>query len=203
MNTKATKSALILMLVLSMIACQKNDDNPATDPGFDIKAHNDSLRQKLDSITISLRNDIIDNLNGKWVIDSMEIEFRNTHANSEAGINSDTIFTDFGEIDFGDWTLLLTSGDSTSFENKASLIFEGHEYPLSFDYLIYLPGEPGAVYSFLTENAEGLDEWTTDDGWFIRHVGLLDNVQLQKINNDEFYLIGLNKGMKKMKITRE
>ena len=49
---------------------------------------------------------------------------------------------------------------------------------------------------------QGNNNWDTTDGWFIKNVGVLDNIEIIKLNHDEYYFLGINSGIKKMKLRR-
>jgi hypothetical protein len=167
-----------------------------------IPVSHDSINRLNDSLRIVLRNDVIENLKGDWVIDSLEIQFQNSYNQKQAGISSDTTFLNFGEITFGSWTLTQTDSDSTNFMNECKLLFNNKEYPISFDYLLYIPINY-FIYSYTRDRYENADDWNSSDTWFLKNVGILDNMQIQKINEDEFRLIGINRGVKNMKLRRK
>ena len=202
-NALSTILSFILFISIITISCQQENSVVPNNPSFDIQRHNDSLYQAWDSIRHVLRDDIINDLHGKWTIDSLEIKFENSYANEQTGIQSDTTFIGFGEIEFGTWeSVHISDRDDTNFKNKATLHFKGQAYTITFDYLLYNTDKK-VVFSFISNFFETGDNWGNSDGWFLRNIGILDNVEIKKINNDEYNFTGLDSGLKKMKMSRK
>lgn len=195
------KLILLIFIVTSLVNCQKEDE-AMPDQTFDFEAYQDSLLNAWDAIMIASANDIISNLNGQWAIDSVEIIFQDNYEHAQAGIQSDTVLTNLGQINFGTWGLLSAgSPDNTNYNNEAELIYESQTLPIRFSYLIHSPGE-SKVFSFIERVLEGNNGWNTTEGLFIQNVGIPDNIEIIKLNQNEYYFKGLNQGVKQMKLRR-
>lgn len=193
----------VLLIGISLVTCQKENVDLPPNPEDDYQSQKDSVRNAWDSTTVVLRDDVIQNLKGKWAIESVDIEFQGTYANAQVGIEADTAIPDFGKITFGDWDLLTASSypESTSYNNKAVLTYQNQEYSIEFDYLLYNAVEY-QVFSFLDIIVDKNHKWDTTEGRFLSYLGIFDNIEIVKINQNEFHLIGLSHGVKKMKLIR-
>ncbi len=190
---------ILLLLGISLISCKKETPYITSIPERNHRTLKDSIHNSWDSIIIAVAKDITHNLNGQWTIDSIEIEFQDSYGNSQAGIHSDTTIVNFGLINFGKWKLLSAGyPDSSSYENEAELIYHNKIFPIRFTYLIHVPGE-SEVFSYIgIALFQGNNNWDTADGWFVSNLGILDNIQIVKVNQHEYYFKGLNRGIKRM-----
>lgn len=190
-----------IVLILSS-SCQKQAMDMELDDRTKYEIYRDSILQSWDSITVQLRDEIINNLTGKWAIDTLAIEYQNTYSHRQLGIQFDTLLTDFGTLDFGLW-MFQDNGfpDSSSFENMAELIYKDTLFTIKFEYLLYVPGQ-SEVFSFLEWVAEEGHHWDTTTGRRLDYLGLFDNVQIVYVSPTEFYLRGLNRGIRKLKLRK-
>ena len=62
--------------------------------------------------------------------------------------------------------------------------------------------EKSKLYSFIYAGAmpDGVEKQSNP--WDLANYSVLDNVEIVKINDNEYYLRGLNRGMEKMKLRR-
>ncbi len=186
-------------LLATLTGCKQDALSPQN---LDVISYQDSVRQLHDSLKFVLRNEIIENLKGEWIVDTLEIDFNNSYYQRQAGISADTTFLNFGEIVFTDWIINQTDNDSTDFKNQCTLAFKGQDFPMSFDYLFYIPLDY-KVFSYTREQIETPQDWLGSNADFLKNIGILDNFQVQRISDDEFKLTGLNKGIKNLKLKRK
>ena len=191
----------VIVLTLAS-SCQKQAMDIELDDRTKYEIYRDSILQSWDSITVQLRDEIINNLTGKWAIDTLAIEYQNTYSHRQLGIQFDTLLTDFGTLDFGLW-MFQDNGfsDSSSFENMAELIYNDTLFTIKFDYLLYVPGQ-AEVFSFLDKEVKAGHHWDTTTGRRLDYLGLFDNVQIVYVSPTEFYLRGLNRGIRKLKLRK-
>lgn len=196
---KVTSLAIVIILASN---CQKEAVDVELDDRSKYELYRDSILQAWDSITVKLRDEIVHNLTGEWAIDTLVIEYQNTYSHAQLGIRFDTILTDFGTLEFGQWTLQDNGfSDSSSFENVAELIYNDIPFTIQFDYLLYVPGE-SEVFSFVDREIKAGHNWDTTEGRRLDYLGMFDNVEIVHINPTEFYLRGLNRGIRKLKLRK-
>jgi len=201
MKSKYCQFIILFLTIMFFESCQKNLDLNKGKTDIEIR---DSLLNAWDSMMIAHANDLVHTLVGHWSIDTVEIQYKNSYGNKQAGIYSDTVIVNFGQINFGKWELLTGSyEDSTSYKNSAELIYNNKIFPVRFNYLLHNPGTD-EIYSFLDiKNLQEDDCWDTKDGLFLYYSGLFDNIQIVKINQKEYYFKGINHGVKKVKLSKK
>ncbi len=168
----------------------------------------DSIRTELKRKYKLNTQKLIYDLKGKWNIDSITIDFEDSSYQKEAGINKDTVIYDFGEFTFVNWELELLHKDSTNYEAEIELVFQNNVFPLKFDYLIhnYLldSSEELNVNSAIHWNLDAENEnWKLEDARYLDNLGLIDNVEIIRVNENKYYLVGINRGLQRIDISRK
>lgn len=191
---------IFLLVGISLGSCER--ENPEIEVTQE-ETLNDSIQNAWYLAMVETANDLTQTLNGQWAIDSVEIEFRNTPTNAQAGILADTVLVDFGQVNFGLWQPVNSVyPEATSYSNESTLIFGNEVLTVQFDYFLHLPGED-IVFSFLSKVVRQENStWDTPEGKLLCNLGILDNIEIVKLNENEFHLIGLNQGVRRIKLRR-
>lgn len=183
-------ATLFLSSLVFLLSCDRNQN-----------IEDDNLKKTL-LIEKSLALDVTKNLIGSWWIDTLEIEINYSHPY----FRSDTTLIKFGEINFNSWQPVKPGSDSYSYMCNVILWHDRKYYPIRFEYLMASANlkEPdkSKLYSFIYPDAfpEGMTAQTNP--FDLQNYSILDNVEIIKINDREYYLRGLNRGMKKMKLRK-
>lgn len=163
------------------------------------KINEADVREKYDEIEKLPVSDVRKNLVNTWWIDTLEIEIKYSHPY----FRSHTTLVKFGELIFNSWRPIHPDITSNSLQCEAIVKHNNLYYPIRFEYLMGAPNlkepEKSKLFSFIYP---GSGSEQSANSWDLQNYSIIDNVEIIRINDNEYYLVGLNRGMKRMKIRR-
>lgn len=180
---------LIFIIPLTFVACK------------DKIMEEDNQEERRLQIEMEMADEVKKNLVGTWTIDTLNFE-----VGYYPYFETDTTLVKFGELNFASWENI--DPYTNPYYNWCEIILRHEDtyYPIRLEYLLLRVNveepEKSNMYSLLYPSAfpEGV---TYESNPFDLNVfGIIDNVEIIKINDDEYVFRGLNRGMKRMKIKR-